>query len=79
MVVGAALVCISAASPRTLDAQAPNLDWRTIKTTHFFVHFTPPTEGLARRIATDAERARIAMIASIMRLRVAERARTRRG
>ena len=26
-------------------------------TEHFFVHFTPPTEGLARRIAADAERA----------------------
>ncbi len=38
-------------------AQAPNLDWRSIETPHFVVTFTPPTEGLARRIAADAERA----------------------
>jgi hypothetical protein len=40
-----------------LAAQAPNLDWRTIQTEHFYVHFTPPVEGLARRLAVDAERA----------------------
>ena len=41
-----------------LSAQvAPNLDWRTLPTQHFYVHFTPPLEGLARRIAADAERA----------------------
>jgi hypothetical protein len=38
-------------------AQAPNLDWRTIKTPHFYVHFNPNTEQLARRLAADAERA----------------------
>ncbi len=38
-------------------AQAPNLDWRTIKTQHFYVHFNPWTEALARRIAANAERA----------------------
>ena len=36
---------------------APNLDWRTLKTQHFYVHFNPATEGLARRIAAAAERA----------------------
>lgn len=41
----------------TLHAQRPDLDWRTIKTQHFYITFTPPTEGLARRIAGDAERA----------------------
>lgn len=40
-----------------LAAQAPNLDWRTISTPHFYVHFNPNTEGLARRVAADAERA----------------------
>jgi Tol biopolymer transport system component len=45
-------------APVSVRAQvSPNLDWRTIRTTHFYVHFTPPTEGLARRIAADAERA----------------------
>src|SRR4051812_25656939 len=55
--IGAALLCLGAVLPRGLDAQAPNLDWRTIRTAHFYVHFTPPTEGLARRIAADGERA----------------------
>lgn len=40
-----------------LRAQAPNLHWRSIETQHFVVTFTPPVEGLARRIAADAERA----------------------
>ncbi len=39
------------------NAQAPNLDWRTLSTPHFFVHFNPNTEGFARRVAADAERA----------------------
>jgi hypothetical protein len=34
---------------------SPNLDWRTLKTRHFYVHFSPATEGIARRIAADAE------------------------
>jgi hypothetical protein len=42
----------------TLSAQIdPSHNWRTIRTQHFYVHFTPPTESLARRIAADAERA----------------------
>jgi hypothetical protein len=41
-----------------LGAQvSPHADWRTIATRHFYVHFTPPLEPLARRIAGDAERA----------------------
>lgn len=45
-------------NPTSLHAQVrPDLDWRTITTTHFYIHFTPPVEGLARRIAADAERA----------------------
>ncbi|HSQ29749.1 MAG TPA: hypothetical protein VLN49_07865, partial [Gemmatimonadaceae bacterium] len=51
----AAAALLSASSE--LAAQRPDLDWRTIRTQHFYVHFTPPTEGLARRIAADAERA----------------------
>jgi len=35
----------------------PSHSWRTIQTRHFYVHFTPPVEALARRIAADAERA----------------------
>jgi hypothetical protein len=41
-----------------LGAQiSPNLDWRTLTTAHFYVHFAPPLEPLARRIGGDAERA----------------------
>jgi hypothetical protein len=44
--------------PSTLAAQvSPAANWRTIDTRHFYVHFTPALEPLARRIAGDAERA----------------------
>jgi hypothetical protein len=36
---------------------SPNLDWRTLRTQHFYIDFAPPLEPLARRIAADAERA----------------------
>src|SRR5258708_34250784 len=52
-----ALLVLSAILPRVARAQAPNLAWRTLKTQHFYVHFNPPLEPLARRIAADAERA----------------------
>ncbi|HMC56685.1 MAG TPA: hypothetical protein VKH19_16020, partial [Gemmatimonadaceae bacterium] len=43
------------ATPR-LDAQVkPNAAWRTLKTEHFYVHFTPDLERVARRAAYDAE------------------------
>ena len=38
-------------------AQAPNENWRSIQTSHFYVHFTPNVEGVARRAAAEAERA----------------------
>jgi len=52
-----ALGMLFALSARPASAQAPNLDWRTLKTKHFYVHFNPSLEPLARRIAADAERA----------------------
>ena len=33
----------------------PNADWRTIKTEHFYITFTPELEEVARRAATNAE------------------------
>lgn len=39
----------------------PNSDWRTIRTGHFYVHFTPELEVLARRAAVDAESAYVAL------------------
>jgi len=42
----------------TLHAQVkPNSHWRTIRTEHFYVHFTPELEEAARRAATHAESA----------------------
>jgi hypothetical protein len=35
----------------------PNEDWRTLRTRHFRVHFTPAVEEEARRAAVNAERA----------------------
>jgi hypothetical protein len=43
---------------RAADGQLPpNEDWRTIRTRHFRVHFTPAVEEEARRAAVNAERA----------------------
>ncbi|HVE80106.1 MAG TPA: hypothetical protein VNA89_14665 [Gemmatimonadaceae bacterium] len=39
----------------------PNADWRTIRTAHFRVHFTPELEDVARRAAASAEDAYVAL------------------
>ena len=42
----------------SVEAQVrPDADWRTIRTEHFYVHFTPSTESIARRAAVQAETA----------------------
>jgi len=47
-----------ATAPAQLRAQIPaNQTWRTIRTAHFDVEFTPPLEPMARRAAAVAERA----------------------
>ncbi|HEV8495598.1 MAG TPA: hypothetical protein VGQ56_01965, partial [Gemmatimonadaceae bacterium] len=51
------LAVLLAIAAHLVGAQAPNLPWRTLATQHFYVHFNPPLEPLARRIAADAERA----------------------
>ncbi|HJQ19141.1 MAG TPA: hypothetical protein VJ867_02260 [Gemmatimonadaceae bacterium] len=33
----------------------PNAHWRTLKTQHFYIHFTPELETVARRAAVNAE------------------------
>ncbi|HET7631377.1 MAG TPA: hypothetical protein VFK16_03585 [Gemmatimonadaceae bacterium] len=44
--------------PQVGHAQLPpNANWRTIHTPHFYVHFTPALEAVARRAAADAETA----------------------
>jgi len=51
-------LALGSALPSCARAQvSPNLDWRTLRTQHFYIDFTPPLEPLARRIAADAERA----------------------
>ncbi|MEJ7809701.1 MAG: hypothetical protein WKG32_04705 [Gemmatimonadaceae bacterium] len=52
----AALVVLSAAGCGA-QALVPNGRWRTIRTAHFDVHFTPDVEETARRAAAAAERA----------------------
>ncbi|HLA14120.1 MAG TPA: hypothetical protein VJZ25_03775 [Gemmatimonadaceae bacterium] len=53
--LGAACLLLFAAAGRA--QLVPNDDWRTIRTAHFRVHFTPPLEEQARRAAVNAERA----------------------
>ena len=48
---------LSIATAFSAGAQAPNLAWRTLATTHFRINFNPALEPLARRLAGDAERA----------------------
>jgi hypothetical protein len=54
LVTAVAVLSPSAQRP-ALSAQAPNLKWLTLRTQHFYVHFNPNTESLARRIASGAE------------------------
>lgn len=54
----AALAALAFCPAVSIHAQVrPDADWRTIKTEHFRVHFTPPLEELARRAAVHAESA----------------------
>jgi hypothetical protein len=49
---------LSSATGHVIGAQLrPNSDWRTLKTEHFYIHFTPELEEVARRAANDAEQA----------------------
>ncbi len=57
LALGAALLVFCAAAG--LAQLVPNDDWRTLRTAHFRVHFTPPLEEQARRAAVNAERAYI--------------------
>lgn len=52
---------LAAAAPRADGQIAPNAHWRTLRTPHFYVHFTPAEEKAARRAAVDAEQAYAAL------------------
>src|SRR4051794_40768679 len=49
------LCVLCSSAPSAAKTQAPFLDWRTLRTQHFYVHFNPNTEALARRVASGAE------------------------
>ncbi|HZE07704.1 MAG TPA: hypothetical protein VE110_03010 [Gemmatimonadaceae bacterium] len=51
-----AALCLCAARA-AVGQIPPNEDWRTLRTPHFRVHFTPTLESEARRAAVNAERA----------------------
>jgi hypothetical protein len=51
-----AAIALSAAGATRAAAQvAPDAEWRTLRTPHFRVHFTPALEAPARRAAASAE------------------------
>ncbi len=54
--LGALGLLCALASARSATAQVrPDLEWRTLHTAHFRVHFNPELETLARRTAANAE------------------------
>jgi hypothetical protein len=55
------LACAGGASAQLV----PNDDWRTLRTAHFRVHFTPPLEEQARRAAVNAERAYVQLASEL--------------
>jgi hypothetical protein len=56
--LSAVLAALVFSAARTAHAQLPpNEHWRTLRTQHFRVHFTPALEEEARRAAVNAERA----------------------
>ncbi|HEX6964615.1 MAG TPA: hypothetical protein VF166_02375 [Gemmatimonadaceae bacterium] len=60
------LVALLAGAASAARAQVvPNAHWKTIRTQHFYVHFTPDIEEPARRAAVDAERAYTALARSL--------------
>ncbi|MDQ3950019.1 MAG: hypothetical protein M3282_06715, partial [Gemmatimonadota bacterium] len=57
--IAAALAVIASLFPlpASRGQVPPNATWRTLRTTHFSIHFTPELEEIARRTAVNAERA----------------------
>ena len=62
--LGGAWLLLSAAAAQA--QLVPNDDWRTLRTAHFRVHFTPPLEEQARRAAVNAERAYTQLAAELV-------------
>jgi hypothetical protein len=57
-------VALAGAGP-AFGQVAPNAAWRTLRTPHFSVHFTPPLEATARRAAAAAETAYVRLAARL--------------
>jgi len=53
-------------SPAAHGQVVPNGHWRTLRTAHFRVHFTPALEDQARRAAVNAERAYAELAAELV-------------
>ncbi|HWZ57691.1 MAG TPA: hypothetical protein VNW46_01850, partial [Gemmatimonadaceae bacterium] len=57
-----AWLTLGVAAAGTVQAQTdPSVRWETIRTAHFYVHFSPPLEEQGRRLAVNAERAYTAL------------------
>jgi hypothetical protein len=62
--LGAILLLLLA--PAQLTSQVrPDKDWRTIRTEHFHIHFSPELEDVARRAAAQAETAYVQLSAHL--------------
>src|SRR3712207_4948957 len=68
VLLAAALAAIASLIPHpaSLAQVPPNASWRTIRTAHFSVHFTPELEQIARRTAANAERAYAQLAAELV-------------
>lgn len=58
------VAAIVAASPASAQVR-PDKEWRTIRSEHFFVHFAPELEDIARRAAAQAETAYVQLSAHL--------------
>ncbi|MFW5876383.1 MAG: DPP IV N-terminal domain-containing protein [Myxococcota bacterium] len=54
---GLVLLGLSWAHPSGAQVQDPSLEWRTVRTDHFEIHYHEPLALVARRVAAVAERA----------------------
>jgi hypothetical protein len=70
MRIFAASAAVAAMWVAPLQAQVkPDANWRTIRTEHFYVHFTPELEEVARRAAANAESAYVELSRHLRRPR----------
>lgn len=61
--IGAALLAVTLLGASANAQVRPDKDWRTIRSEHFYVHFAPELEDIARRAAAQAETAYVQLSA----------------